>query len=112
MPLIDYRSLREMIPIEDALDAIGWRPTSSWGTRHTYRGPCPIHGSDSPKSRVFQVQPYLGLFRCWKCGAAGDVVALWGQLHSLDPYPAALALCREFGVQPPLLNPSLFRGQR
>ena len=38
------------------------------------RGRCPLHGGDNPTS--FSVNSGSGLFRCFVCGAGGDVVEL------------------------------------
>lgn len=38
----------------------------------TYRGPCPLHGGEHPN---FSVDPQRGLFKCFVCGAGGDVFA-------------------------------------
>lgn len=101
MPYVDLLAVRQLVPIQDALEFYGWRPVVCWGVRGTWRGPCPIHHSESPRSRTFQVQPARGVFRCWKCGEHGDVIQLWARLHRLTTYQAALHLCAAFGRRVP-----------
>lgn len=101
MPYVDYREIRERVPILDLLERCGWRAESNWGVDGTVRGGCPVHGSRAG-SRAFEVQPSRRVWRCWKCGAHGDVVQLAARLWELDQYTAALRLCELFGVDPPL----------
>jgi hypothetical protein len=64
MPGIDYRAARASIRLAEVLELIGYQPRSRLGVQ--LRGPCPLHGSSSPSSRVFaahlasiSTKPYL-----------------------------------------------------
>ena len=53
MPGIDYRKLRERIPMSQVLELLGFQPRRQ--NREQLRGPCPIHGSSDPRSDIFAV---------------------------------------------------------
>ena len=58
--LIDYRALRNQIPMERVLDLIGYHPTSRRG--HRLRGACPFHAPEHPIPRCFSVELTKGSF--------------------------------------------------
>lgn len=97
---IDFRALRELIPIRRVLESLGWRERTREGSY--LRGRCPKHSSLASQSRIFAVS--LDRAWCFRCGWEGDVVALWGWLHGLRPLPAAHDLCRHMGLEPPFLH--------
>jgi hypothetical protein len=54
VPLIDFRAVREQISMTEVLALIGFEPQTTSGS--ALRGPCPIHRSQTPRSRSFAVQ--------------------------------------------------------
>ncbi len=63
-----------------------------------YTGLCPFHKEKSPS---FQVDPQLGLYHCFGCGAGGDAIDLHMR-HSGDDFPAAIEnLARRYGIPLP-----------
>jgi DNA primase len=92
---VDYRALRRQISMERVLELIEYRPTSRSGPQ--LRGPCPLHDS-SNHPRCFSVHLTKGLFHCFHCGAHGNQLDLWSQLHHLSIYGAALDLGRRIGI--------------
>ena len=48
---IDYRALRRVLRLGQVLDLLGFVPTNRAGAQ--VRGPCPLHGARSPRSRSF-----------------------------------------------------------
>jgi len=61
-------------------------------------GLCPFHGERSPS---FVVHPDKGFFKCFGCGAAGDVVGFYQKIENV-PFPeAARALAKRAGVELP-----------
>jgi DNA primase len=101
--LIDYRALRNQIPMERVLDLIGYHPTSGHGQK--LRGACPFHASAHTYPRCFSVDLTRGLFRCFDCGAQGNQLDLWARLRRLPLYRAALDLCQHAGIRIPGINP-------
>jgi DNA primase len=59
---------------------------------------CPFHKEKSPS---FQIDPELGLFHCFGCGAGGDAIALHMRASG-DDFPAAIeALARRYRIPIP-----------
>lgn len=100
--LIDYRAVRQQIPMQRVLDLIGYRATSRRG--HQLRGPCPLHAAKPSHLRCFSVNLRSDLFRCFSCGARGNQLDLWAQLHSVSLYTAAADLCAHAAVRIPLIS--------
>jgi DNA primase len=99
---IDYRALRNQVPMERVLDLIDYHPTSRRGRQ--LRGPCPFHAPEHPLPRYFSVELTKGLFRCFACGAQGNQLDLWAQLRGLPLHKAALELCEQAGVRIPVTD--------
>ena len=49
MPGIDFTQLREQVTLAEVLALVGFRAVTRHGPQ--WRGPCPVHGSSSPRSR-------------------------------------------------------------
>lgn len=91
MPGIDFRALRAQITMTQVLDLLRLEPQIS--STGGLRGPCPIHRSQSPKSRSFSVHVGRKMYRCFRCGAAGNHLDLYAAVTQQDVYQAALDLC-------------------
>ncbi|PHY20915.1 CHC2 zinc finger domain-containing protein [Caulobacter sp. BP25] len=84
------------ISIED----LAGKVTKLRGNANQQRGACPIQGCGSKSKTVpFAVWPKTGRFRCYSCGAWGDVVDLEHQLGGGSSADAARRLLGE-GFQP------------
>lgn len=101
MPGIDLRQVRREITIHQVLDLLGFVPTARHGPR--LRGPCPIHGSSRPQSRVFSIHLGCHRYRCFGCHSAGTQLDLWATVHGLSIYAAAGDLCQRLGIPIPYL---------
>lgn len=97
---LDLARLRSQIPPLEVLRRWGWR--GHWTPSDQYRGPCPIHGSRSPRSRSLSVGAELVF--CHSCGWWGDAVELWAWRHHWPVLVAAYDLCRTLGIPPPVLR--------
>jgi DNA primase len=95
MPGIDFARLRAEITMEQVLARLGFEPVACWGDQ--LRGPCPVHGSSSPRSRTFSVNQRSRRYYCHKCRSHGNALELWAAVHDLPIYEAALDLCRALG---------------
>jgi DNA primase len=56
------------------------------------RGPCPVHGSTSPKSRSFSANLSKRVYRCFRCGSAGNHLDLYAAATHQTLYAAAIDL--------------------
>lgn len=101
MPGIDLKQVRSQITIQHVLDLLGFVPTARVGPR--LRGPCPIHASSRPQSRVFSVNLDCHRYRCFCCHSAGTQLDLWAAAHQLSIYAAAKDLCRRLNLPIPYL---------
>ena len=103
MPSIDFRELRARITMSQVLELLQYKPRRRLGDQ--LRGPCPIHRSSSPTSRVFAVHLRQNVFQCFAptCQAKGNHLDLWAQVNGLPIYDAAVDLCDKLGVIPPTI---------
>ena len=102
MPGLDYRAARASIPLAAVLDLIGWPPR--WRRGYQQRGPCPLHDSRSPTSRVFAVHLGKHVYHCFGCGAGGNALDLWAAWTRQSLHAAVLDLCQRLGRPVPWLN--------
>ena len=99
MPAIDFQAVRERISMSDVLDLIGFELQSRSGL--ALRGPCPIHRSQTPRSRSFAVQLERKVYHCCRCGAGGNHLDLYAAVTQQGVYQAALDLCAKLQVPVP-----------
>ena len=89
---VDFKALRQRIPIEQVLDMLGIRLKK---TGAQLRGSCPICSHDS--DRCFVVTPKLNRFWCFgSCQNGGDVIELVAQVKQLSHKEAARLLAEHF----------------
>jgi hypothetical protein len=98
---LDFKALRELVSMADVLELIRYQPTVRQGEQ--LRGPCPVHGSASKRSRTFSVDVAGNRFQCFKpsCGVKGNQLDLWVAVTEKTIYDAALDLCDRLGIDPP-----------
>lgn len=101
MPGIDYRALRRRVPLGQVLELLGYTPATRRGSQ--LRGPCPVHGSHTPKSRSFAAHLEWHCWHCFRCGAGGNALDRWRAVMRLPLYAAALDLCRRLALDVPWL---------
>jgi hypothetical protein len=103
MPLLDMRQARSEIHLAVVLGLIRWQANTRQGEQ--VRGPCPLHGSSSPRSRSFSAHLGRNIWQCFRCGTAGNALDLWARVNGQGLYPAVLELYRQLGRTPPWLTP-------
>ena len=99
MPSIDFARVRAAVPIARVLELLEFQPARRAGAE--LRGPCPIHRARAPHSRSFAANLEKNMFRCFHCGAAGNVLDLWAAVHPSDVYRAAVELCERLDIELP-----------
>jgi len=60
-----------------------------------YRGLCPFHAEKTPS---FFVNPYLGIYKCFGCQAAGDVIKFVQEIEKIPFIEALDRLAKEAGI--------------
>jgi hypothetical protein len=96
---VDYRRLRDMVKPAVVLQGINWRATSA--RPGLARGPCPIHRSQSRRSRSFWVSDTHCY--CYKCHFLGDAVGLKAALEGIPVLEAAHKLAIHLKLDMPYL---------
>ena len=98
-PRVDFAFLREQIGMEQVLAQLGLLSRLRGGGQQR-RGPCPLHSHAGAAERTFSVNLDKNMFRCFhaECGAQGNALDLWGAVHRLPLYEAALHLAETFGL--------------
>jgi DNA primase len=102
MPGIDFTRLRQQISLAQVLDLVGFTATTRRGRQ--VRGPCPVHGSTTPRSRSFAAHVDKHCWHCFGCGAGGNALDLYLAVTKLPVYEGALELCARLGLTPPRRN--------
>jgi DNA primase len=98
---IDYAALRRRLRLGQVLELLAFVPSTRHG--HQVRGPCPVHGSQSPRSRSFAAHLERHCWHCFRCGAHGNALDLWAAVSKRPLYEAALDLCRRLHLDIPWL---------
>ena len=102
MPGVDYKAVQSRVPMARVLELLGF--VASGVTGEQLRGPCPVHRSQSARSRSFSVHLARHVCRCFKCGFVGNQIQLWAALNQMSVYEAAVDLCRQAGVEVPWIK--------
>jgi len=84
----------------DLVELVGHR-VSLKKTGKTWKGLCPFHDDRNPS---FIVSPEYGHYRCWSCGAKGDVFNWVMETQRVDFIEALRILAKETGVELPQFN--------
>jgi DNA primase len=101
---IDYAEARRQVRIAEVLDLMGYQLRRIAGGQG--RGPCPLHRSQSPSSRIFAVQLRKNVYHCFACGAGGNALDLWAAWTRQNWYAAVLDLFHRLGREVPWLPAS------
>jgi DNA primase len=101
---IDFAEARARIRIVEVLALMGYQPRRLVGQQA--RGPCPLHRSRSPSSRVFAVHWHKNVYHCFACGAGGNALDLWAAWRRQNLYAAVIDLFGRLGRDVPWLPAS------
>jgi DNA primase len=99
---VDYAALRSRLTLGQVLELLGFVPSTHFGAQ--VRGPCPVHGSHTPRSRSFSAHLERHCWHCFGCGAHGNALDLWVAATKLPLYEAALDLCQRLNLEVPRLT--------
>jgi DNA primase len=102
MPGLDYREIRSLLSMSQVLDLLDFAAQKRSG--HELRGPCPDHGSDSPLSRSFSANLSKNVYRCFRCGSAGNHLDLYAAATRQALFAAAIDLCNRLGYPIPWIT--------
>ena len=102
MPGVDFDLVRSRIAMANVLELVGFETVERSGDQ--VRGPCPVHRSNSPRSRSFSANLATHRYQCFKCGSAGGQLELWSAVRGTSVYEAALDLCERLRVEVPWIH--------
>jgi DNA primase len=89
----DIAAIRERVHLEEVVgDHVALR--SAGGGR--LKGLCPFHDEKTPS---FTVNPALGFYKCFGCGASGDAITFVRETEHLDFSDAVEVLARRVGIE-------------
>jgi len=101
MSAIDFRAARAQVRLAEVLELAGFVPCGRFGEQ--VRGPCPVHRSQTPRSRSFAAHLGRGVWHCFRCGAGGNVLDLWVALTRQPLHAAVIDLYGRLGREVPWL---------
>ena len=104
VPAVDFRAVRAMVSMAEVLRLLDYPLPLAEADR--MRGPCPVHRSNSSKSRTFSVHLKRNVFHCFRCGSAGSHLDLYAAVTRQRLYQAAIALCEQLDRPIPWLATS------
>ena len=104
VPAIDFYALRERVALMEVLELLGFKAVSRRGDQ--VRGRCPLHRSESRRSRSFSADLKRDRWHCFRCEAGGNALDLWMAATGLPVYNAALDLCQRLVIAVPYLRRS------
>jgi DNA primase len=93
MPGIDYTLLRQRLSLTQVLDLVGFTATTRRGPQ--LRGPYPVHGSTTSRSRSFAAHLEKNCWHCFRCDAGGNALDLYLAVTRLPVHAGALELCAQ-----------------
>ena len=88
--------------MQQVLDMLSFEPSGGFGD--PLRGPCPVHGSSSPRSRSFSVNVAQQRYYCHKCKSHGNQLELYAAANAISVYQAAIKLCEALGREVPWIE--------
>lgn len=102
MPGVRFREVRALASMAQVLDLLGFVAQET--SRNEVRGRCPVHGSTSPKSRSFSANLTKQVYRCFRCGSAGNQLDLYAAATHQKLHAAAIDLCGRIGCDVPWIK--------
>jgi DNA primase len=101
MPGIDYRAARADVRLAEVLAQLNFVPCSRQGPQQ--RGPCPLHGARSVRSRSFAVHVGKNVWYCFRCRRGGNALDLWAAATRQPLHVATRDLYGRLGREVPWL---------
>ena len=94
MSIIPESSIEEVRSLTDIVDVVGeYVPLKRRSSN--FVGLCPFHSEKTPS---FNVNPRLGIFKCFGCGEGGDVFSFVSRMESLSFPESVRVLAEKAGV--------------
>jgi DNA primase len=101
MATIDYRALRAEVGLDTVLKLLNFIALCRRGDQ--VRGACPLHAPGRCEGRSFSANLTRNVYRCFRCGSAGNQLDLWAAATRQPLHQAAIDLCGKLHRDVPLL---------
>jgi DNA primase len=75
MPGVHFQEVRSCVSMAQVLTLLGF--VAREVSRGEVRGACPVHGSAWQRSRSFSANLKKEVYRCFRCGSAGNHLDLY-----------------------------------
>ncbi len=95
---MDREIVEQVKEAADILQEMSERGVQLKRSGRRWRALCPFHNERTPS---FYVDPDLGLYHCFGCGASGDVITFVMEKDGLSFWEAVLYLAEKYGVEVP-----------
>jgi DNA primase len=102
MPGVRFHEVRDCVSMAQVLELLGFVAQVTYGDE--VRGTCPVHGSNSPRSRSFSANVKKHVYRCFRCGSAGNHLELYAAATHQSLHAAAVDLCQRVGCAVPWID--------
>ena len=102
VPGVRFQEVRSLVSMAQVLELLGF--VGHERSRDEIRGPCPVHGSTSPKSRSFTANLKRNVYQCFRCGSAGNHLDLYAAATHQSLFAAAIDLCTRVGCAVPWID--------
>lgn len=102
MPGVHFQEVRSCVSMAQVLTLLGF--VAREVSRDEVRGSCPVHGSTSQRSRSFSANLKKQVYRCFRCGSAGNHLDLYAAATHQSLYAAAVDLCQRVGCAVPWIE--------
>lgn len=97
-----FQEVRSLVSMAQVLDLLGFVVRERSGDE--VRGLCPLHGSKSSRSRSFSANLVKNVYRCFRCGSAGNHLDLYAAATRQSLFAAVLDLCARVGCEVPWID--------
>ena len=102
VPGVRFQEVRTLVSMAQVLELVGF--IGHERSCDEVRGPCPVHGSRSPKSRSFTANLKRNVYHCFRCGSAGNHLDLYATATHQSLFAAAIDLCARVGCAVPWIK--------
>jgi DNA primase len=101
-----FEKVKEEVPLEEV---VRWHGLELFQEGKELRGLCPFHEERTPS---FGISPTKGLYHCFGCGSAGDVITHHQKLDDFgEPWEAMIDLSIRYNVELPGRSPEWYSWQ-
>lgn len=104
VPGLRFQEVRSLVSMAQVLDLLGFECHERSGDE--VRGACPVHATTTPRSRSFSANLRRHVYRCFRCGSAGNQLDLYAAATHQSLHAAAIDLCQRAGCAVPWIDVS------